>query len=704
MTNVTHAELAASSGSSLIGHIASETGAVARTVQAKLRDTVSVADFGAAGDNSSDDTAEIQAAIDAVSASGGGTVALGRGKTYLASGAIIVKDGVTLDMNGGKLRFELDGENDQALKLRNDAHVADGEIEVESLSDDVSSQAGVHAPICVGPIYGDGGTWNNVSADEGVANWSIRNMRLSSDKFTWGDTNVFTGSISGTTLTVTAVASGSIVVGQKLVGTGITAGTTVTGYGSGSGLTGTYTVSASQTVSSTEIIGSVPLGAVAIQIMGGAHNGLIENIIVPDSDKMLGGVHLDWGFVGPVTVDSALEAMDDVKEAYEEDEAYTTHPHNIVIRNIDIGALTAPRIGQDSGSFGVRLSACYNILVENVRAQSVTFGFLTHIAGDLGFEFARAEDRALALRNSRFVNCAIADAGTAYLAYASSYADNVARAIPNGYSPMMPTLLETNVVFQNCVGKGAGTADATYGFRAIQQYGGAFIDCEASYFLQGFNVDELTRRVLLVRCKATANWEHGIAVDHNGNDPEDITVLDAWCSENMQGGGGSARAGVYVGYSKRVIVQRARLGRAGEADGAQLFGLYVGAGAVDTVVEDCMVLSHKSGGYAYAVLAGFNQLGLFRDNRRLAAYAPNGYYPSGGLVVLPVERKLAADGREITRFIADSGATLTGLALQRGDVIDYSNPSAGGSRGLVCTTSGSVGSGAVTKTWGTIAS
>ena len=40
--------------------------------------------------------------------------------------------------------------------------------------------------------------------------------------------NQFTGSISGTTLTVTAIAEGTVVVGQGINGTGITAGTTIT--------------------------------------------------------------------------------------------------------------------------------------------------------------------------------------------------------------------------------------------------------------------------------------------------------------------------------------------------------------------------------------------------------------------------------------------------------------------------------------------
>jgi hypothetical protein len=64
---------------------------------------------------------------------------------------------------------------------------------------------------------------------------------------------VVTGSIATTTLTVTAVTSGVLKVGQVISGSGVTAGTTITALGTGTGGTGTYTVSASQTVSSTTI-------------------------------------------------------------------------------------------------------------------------------------------------------------------------------------------------------------------------------------------------------------------------------------------------------------------------------------------------------------------------------------------------------------------------------------------------------------------
>jgi hypothetical protein len=66
-----------------------------------------------------------------------------------------------------------------------------------------------------------------------------------------------TGSISGTTLTVGAVASGVLSAGAILTGTGVTGGTTIVAELSGRGGAGTYQVSASQTVASTTIASSI---------------------------------------------------------------------------------------------------------------------------------------------------------------------------------------------------------------------------------------------------------------------------------------------------------------------------------------------------------------------------------------------------------------------------------------------------------------
>jgi hypothetical protein len=69
--------------------------------------------------------------------------------------------------------------------------------------------------------------------------------------------NSVTGSISGTTLTVSAVGTGALAPGQTLSGTGVDPATAIVSQLTGTtGSTGTYQVSVSQTVASTTITSS----------------------------------------------------------------------------------------------------------------------------------------------------------------------------------------------------------------------------------------------------------------------------------------------------------------------------------------------------------------------------------------------------------------------------------------------------------------
>ena len=92
-----------------------------------------------------------------------------------------------------------------------------------------------------------------------------------------------TGSIATTVLTVTAVGSGKLSVGQTISGSGVTAGTTITAFGTGTGGAGTYTVSASQTVSSTTITATA---AAATAWAGNTGNGAMGAITVSIGAKV----------------------------------------------------------------------------------------------------------------------------------------------------------------------------------------------------------------------------------------------------------------------------------------------------------------------------------------------------------------------------------------------------------------------------------
>ena len=84
------------------------------------------------------------------------------------------------------------------------------------------------------------------------------------DRTAWSDSSLreypqaltgtyVTGAISGTTLTITAISTGSLQVGSVITGTGVAVGTTITALGTGTGGTGTYTVNISQLVVSTAL-------------------------------------------------------------------------------------------------------------------------------------------------------------------------------------------------------------------------------------------------------------------------------------------------------------------------------------------------------------------------------------------------------------------------------------------------------------------
>lgn len=99
-------------------------------------------------------------------------------------------------------------------------------------------------------------------------------VRLEVAGTTGANQAIVTASISGTTMTVTAVTSGTIVVGNLIHGTNVEPYTRVTAFGTGTGGLGTYTVSVSQTVTSTTVSVNETYGNTIIRI---TNTDLTEN-------------------------------------------------------------------------------------------------------------------------------------------------------------------------------------------------------------------------------------------------------------------------------------------------------------------------------------------------------------------------------------------------------------------------------------------
>lgn len=144
----------------------------------------------------------------------------------------------------------------------------------------------------------------------------------------------FTASISGTTMTVTAVASGTIQIGQTLAGP---TACTVDAYLTGAGGTGTYTVSVSQTFASGAVTGTGGPNTVLAGIMvnpkahalyGTTAGTLTPTLNVPDNAQA--------DFLTMGTVVAAL--------------ATACKPGDLVVYNVNTGALSAVEPGAAYGN------------------------------------------------------------------------------------------------------------------------------------------------------------------------------------------------------------------------------------------------------------------------------------------------------------------------------------------------------------------
>lgn len=635
-TRINYATMAASGGAALTGFLAAFSGAVATTVQTKLRHLqVNLEDEGVSGANTGNQATAIQSLIDQMSAAGGGTILGVPGAIYRCTTAPVIKDNVTLNLNSAKILLVLSGVNDQGVRLRNNAHLCNGTIEVQSSGSSISAQASAHAPVSIGPLYGSGGTVASPSADEGVYGWSVRNMTLSSNKW---------------------VSNG---VGMEMIGSS------------------------------------------GIAISGGCHHGVIEGNHFPDSSTLLIGISADWGFLGSLSSVATLVVQNANKAAYLAGTAYQTYPHNITIRNNEIGALSAPYQGQDTGSFGIRLSGVYNFNVTGNSAVSCTnMGFL-HTVGDLGAEFAPVAIRPLIAQDITVDGFTLPVAGVGGLFQIDTYADNIATAIGLGYANMVDPLVPGSITLNNMVGTGPNDGTGTYGGR-VQNGAGVIINSmKATGYLQGLNIDALVRNVVVNDPVCSFNWGHGIFIDHAGNDPEYIEVNRPICEQNGQGV--VSQAGLWVGHSKNVTVNSGACGKRGAADPKQLFGLVVADGALGTIIDGPVIRSTKAGGTGFVCLSStaYNQVYLVRDVRYEASVAAQ----YAGLDTIPFERAQGANsnGRTISRYKMASTVTPTGLLMVAGDRIEYEIPAAGGVEGLICTVTGTFGSSATMKNFGSIA-
>jgi hypothetical protein len=340
-----------------ITYVESGTGAVTQTVQSKLRlGYVYPEDFGAAGDGTTNDTTALQNAINT-----GRDVYLAAGKTYLhtvalsvttnnqwlgGSGVLKTSGAINSVSVGGaskgvklSLNFNSPGQTTgYAIYISNADRVT---IERAYLYDAfgalyVEQANTVQLEWMWGIIRGPGIKWYGDAAkrsdilsinfcvldpgpdyygfdwDGNCHSLNVKYMGLvcgggigsqSSYGFIVQNTvggykSTTTGTISGTTMTLSIAPTNPIVIGMFVYGTGVAAGTTVTGITNST----TYTVSISQTVSSTSLI-TTPAFFPAIARVGQVEIDYAKAAAI----RILEGV--DFDFVMPYVTGAVSDGM-----------------------------------------------------------------------------------------------------------------------------------------------------------------------------------------------------------------------------------------------------------------------------------------------------------------------------------------------------------------------------------------------------------
>ncbi len=159
----------------------------------------------------------------------------------------------------------------------------------------------------------------------------------------------FTASASTTTLTVTAVASGVITVGQEISGVNITPGTRITALGTGLGNTGTYTISVSQTAASATVTAAnAPTAAFSIT---GAIAGTTLTVSAVGSGQLHVGDAVFGTGVAANTVITALGTGVGGTGTYTVNNTQTvssttlTGPANVLVPNAVVSRYTANSTG-----------------------------------------------------------------------------------------------------------------------------------------------------------------------------------------------------------------------------------------------------------------------------------------------------------------------------------------------------------------------
>jgi hypothetical protein len=425
----------------------------------------------------------------------------------------------------------------------------------------------------------------------------------------------------------------------------------------------------------------------AFQGIGGFNNGILENIVIPDS-ATCSGIHFDWGNVGTVSGGD----IPATRVAYDAGLCFTTHPNNIIIRNLKVGDLTSPLAAPDIGTRAVRLSACYGITIQNVQVAGTTYAAFNHVGGDLGFEFAQPDVRFFACRGTSVRNFQAKDSAL-FGASIDTYADNIAAAVALGYLPLFNTIMQGDITLEQFTTAGLGTNTNQDGIRLGFVNGVYIKDANCFNHNYGMFIDQNSQNIKVEKGNYYFNQRDGIAVRDDA-DTRYINFDSVVAQRNGVFAGASSPSGIKVSGGRSINIQNCFIGST--AEDFQDFGILIASPAANIKIINNTVLEVVAGGTAFVLTAdgNYSSIDIFNGN----VYNGSLGVAYGGQQIYPIAREYDPISQTFVGVWYASKAFLSGETTppngtwRTGDRILYSGGTvAAGFTGTICITGGSPG-------------
>jgi hypothetical protein len=425
----------------------------------------------------------------------------------------------------------------------------------------------------------------------------------------------------------------------------------------------------------------------ALQGMGGIHNGILENIYIPDSSTC-SGIHFDWGNVGTVSSSNIPQTRTD----YDAGLCYTTHPNNIIIRNLTTGNLSFPLASPDIGTRAIRLSACYGIKAENIKTAGTTYAIYNHVGGDLGFEFAQSAVRFFACRGNSIKNVQGTNSRL-FGAYIDTYADNIAGAVGGGYSPIFDTIMQGDITLEQFTTAGIGANTNEDGIR-LEFVNGVYVkDANCFNHNYGLYIDQSSSNIKIEKGNYYYSQRDGIAIKNNAN-IRSIIIDGVQAQRNGIWSSWTTKCGIIVDGGVDVTVQNCFSGSYSED--IQNRGIVVGTAGTNISVLNCTVREVVTGGIAYVLATDgdYDTASVFVNN----IYKGSAGTAYSGQRIIPIQKVYDQVSQNYigiftaNRSFLSADTTPPSGTWQAGDRILFSGGAlAGGYTGSLCITAGSPG-------------